>query len=1202
MASTGLAMIAVTAASVAQAQQAPAPSGDTSVTEVIVVGSRASQQSSINRKKKAKTATDSIVADDVGSFPDRNLNEAISRIPGMALTRGETGEGETMALRGNGADLTRVEMDGMSVASSGFDLAMNQSGGRASDLRELPADLIKSVDVVKGQTPDMTQGGLGGTVQVQTRSGLDFKKPYLSLRVAGERNSISRKWSPDINIVASRKFFDNRLGVIFNLSSRRFLGDSHQMANAGGNNWGGYLRAIDLDNSAEKTFQYDPSLVTGDGANTPISTWDLVAGGKFSTDTPIQVVTKAAAAKSKADCDAAFPLYSEATLNSIVAGGSNNNRRDLQAQRIRERISCLNQWNDYTPQIVRETWLNQYEDRLTWDLRFDYRVNSNLTVFAKYQETSRHQLDSRSNRTQGGITLLTGATTGVNTLPQISNPTVSYPVNTPMVMTVLPNTGYYLYNPGYTTGLVQYDNTAGSTTTNNSFPVIGQAVNIVPGSIVMDGNHHLLSAEITNSVYNVDHIRNDQNWDTSYLQVGADYNKGPLKVEFRANRSETSYTRYDKRVAFNLPYGSTKMYAQSNGTWAFQFPAGVDLNNPANYVTLNPAAATAALYTSNIQLGYGPRLVESTQDEAKLDATYRLPEGLPFFTSFKTGIQYRKAGTQAWNGDGYIPKPGVYVPTLNLRSQLRACQNQATTTAANACVYGYVPNASTTVNFNHGVQTVTVAQLTEIIGSSVLPNTGQFLPDIEGAESMRLWNSIDLDKFYAQVEAAKNYNFNCLKSCTASDGNVYPMISRLSGEQFTAAYYMVEFEQELPFGMEFGGNFGVRAVESKVAGTGFVSVNSIRKNFTDDGNPNNDWNANEGNTRVTTTTIVKPVAIEREYRYWLPSYNAYLWAVPDKLVLRYSWTKAVAPPPLSAIFPAGSCTVDERIEDRFDDGETDLMQGCSGFGNPDLKPYAANRNNTSVEWYVNKDTMISLAYYRQKVKVGAPVSQTLLNYPLFEGSEEIDPATGRKLSDFKFSYGTTINGPGYVQAGWEFATKTALSFLPWRFRYTGFDFNYSTNKSVGGQGGFIDPLTGMNLGTANRPDYTANLSLWYDDGKTNARISYQKKAEVLECVSSCTRNDNTVYSFPNANPLKVVGLPYNPGEGFYQAENAYLDAKITHKLTPNIELYWEGRNLMRETARRIGTKDRGFSDLPETPWTFQYGGRRFTVGMIYKMQ
>ena len=148
-----------------------ATNDDTTVNEVVVVGSRASQQSAIERKKRAKTPTDSIVADDVGSFPDRNVNEAISRIAGTALGRNDFGEGESVTVRGNGPDLTRVELDGLGVQSTNG-LALNADSARSADMRELPADLIKSVDVIKGSTADMTEGSLGGTIKIQTRSGL----------------------------------------------------------------------------------------------------------------------------------------------------------------------------------------------------------------------------------------------------------------------------------------------------------------------------------------------------------------------------------------------------------------------------------------------------------------------------------------------------------------------------------------------------------------------------------------------------------------------------------------------------------------------------------------------------------------------------------------------------------------------------------------------------------------------------------------------------------------------------------------------------------------------------------------------------------------------------------------------------------------------------------------------------------------------
>ena len=180
------------------ASTAPADSASSSVTdvgEVVVVGTRASQRTAIERKKKASTAMDSISAEDVGRFPDQNVDEAISRVSGVALDRGDNGEGQGISIRGNSMETTHVEIDGMSVLNSNGALSGGTgagAGGRAADRRELPAAMIKTLDVVKGTTAAMTEGSLGGSVIIETRNGLDFDKPFLQLSMDGQRNAPRR--------------------------------------------------------------------------------------------------------------------------------------------------------------------------------------------------------------------------------------------------------------------------------------------------------------------------------------------------------------------------------------------------------------------------------------------------------------------------------------------------------------------------------------------------------------------------------------------------------------------------------------------------------------------------------------------------------------------------------------------------------------------------------------------------------------------------------------------------------------------------------------------------------------------------------------------------------------------------------------------------------------------------------------------------
>ena len=180
------------------------------------------------------------------------------------------------------------------------------TGGRAADLRELPAAMIKSIDVFKGTTAAMTEGSLGGSVRIETRNALEFDKPFIQFSTDGQRNSITETLTPGGSAMFARSFMDNRFGVIGNVNYSKFetTSDAQQPQTSGN---AGPFRNADFDQSPDKTFTYDPSIVdpTATAGNFRV----FGAGGVpiYASLSPIEILTRSAAAASPAACLAAFP-------------------------------------------------------------------------------------------------------------------------------------------------------------------------------------------------------------------------------------------------------------------------------------------------------------------------------------------------------------------------------------------------------------------------------------------------------------------------------------------------------------------------------------------------------------------------------------------------------------------------------------------------------------------------------------------------------------------------------------------------------------------------------------------------------------------------------------------------------------------------------------------------------------------------------
>jgi len=92
----------------------------------VVNGYSASLASSLQAKRESQDNVEVITAEDVGKFPDSNLAESLSHLPGISVDR-LFGEGERVSIEGTDPNLNRVLLNGEPVSSADWYVLDNQS-------------------------------------------------------------------------------------------------------------------------------------------------------------------------------------------------------------------------------------------------------------------------------------------------------------------------------------------------------------------------------------------------------------------------------------------------------------------------------------------------------------------------------------------------------------------------------------------------------------------------------------------------------------------------------------------------------------------------------------------------------------------------------------------------------------------------------------------------------------------------------------------------------------------------------------------------------------------------------------------------------------------------------------------------------------------------------------------------------------------
>ncbi|TAM57459.1 MAG: TonB-dependent receptor [Rhodanobacter sp.] len=282
-------------------------------------------------------------------------------------------------------------------------------------------------------------------------------------------------------------------------------------------------------------------------------------------------------------------------------------------------------------------------------------------------------------------------------------------------------------------------------------------------------------------------------------------------------------------------------------------------------------------------------------------------------------------------------------------------------------------------------------------------------------------------------------------------------ISNLTGYAAEASYQIEEktLNGYIQANFEMGaakGNVGVRFVHSQEISSGSSVANIF-----------------------LPTQAIMPVSDTNTYNMYLPSANL-RYNLTDNLLLRAAYSQTMTRPDLNQLAPSVSVH------------GIDQSGGTGTTGNPYLKPYKANNYDLGTEWYFSRDGLLSAtAFYK---KLGGFIDTTT-----FTQMETYPRQSDGVLVSGPIIFTKPVNAVTANIKGLELSAQSRFSFLPvtwmqdfggiFNYTYTESGASYSQTKDVRSRG-----LPGL-----SRNSY--NATLYYDNGKLSARLSYAWRGRYL---------------------------------------------------------------------------------------------------------
>jgi TonB-dependent receptor len=178
---------------------------------IVVTGVRRAAQSAQTIKRNSDEVVDSIVAEEAGKFPDKNVAEILSRVTGVQVRR-QGGEANEVIIRG---------LPGLTTLLNGREVYT--STNRNLNLADIPTTMLQRIDVYKTQGAEMVEGGTAGVIDVRTWRPFDFKGFTASLTGRAENRDKADTTDPQVSGMISNHWKNDlgEFGALFGVSYQK---------------------------------------------------------------------------------------------------------------------------------------------------------------------------------------------------------------------------------------------------------------------------------------------------------------------------------------------------------------------------------------------------------------------------------------------------------------------------------------------------------------------------------------------------------------------------------------------------------------------------------------------------------------------------------------------------------------------------------------------------------------------------------------------------------------------------------------------------------------------------------------------------------------------------------------------------------------------------------------------------------------------